>query len=80
MSTFILTIDLDGHTHEHSPRAHRHLIGQMLANATSAVGSSEATQGDLLYPPGSGKVIGSWKLLSARPTDAPRFRRQAAAS
>jgi hypothetical protein len=63
MSTFILTLDLADHTHEHSPRAHRHLVGQMLADAAGTVGRTEASEGELVYPSGSGKVIGSWKII-----------------
>jgi hypothetical protein len=65
MSTFILTLDLTRHTHEHSPRAHRHLIGQMLDNAKQEVGSRESAEGKLTYPPGSDIVIGAWKILES---------------
>lgn len=62
MSAFVLNLDLDKHTHEHSPRAHRHLIGTLLDDAKGVIGRSEATEGELVYPPGSGKIIGSWKI------------------
>jgi hypothetical protein len=41
MSQFILTIDLTSHTHKHSPRAHRHLIGQSLDAVKQRVGNTE---------------------------------------
>lgn len=51
MSTFILTIDLDGIPH--SPQAHRHLIALILDNTKQAVGSNEATEGPLRHPGGT---------------------------
>ena len=63
-STFLLAIDLTDHTHEHSERAHRFLIGQLLDVAKGAVGSGSDREGKLIYPAGSGKVIGNWKILS----------------
>jgi hypothetical protein len=65
MSTFILTMDLDKHTHDHSPRAHRHIVGQLLDNVKAEVGRSEATEGSLIYPAGSHAVIGTWKFLKS---------------
>jgi len=69
MTTFVLTLDLTDHVHEHSPRSHLHLIGQMLADASGAVGRSDATEGELIYPPGSHRAIGSWKFLDEATTE-----------
>jgi len=63
MSQFTLTLDLTDHTHDHSPRNHRHLIGAMLDDAKGVIGRTEADEGELVYPPGSHKVIGSWKII-----------------
>jgi hypothetical protein len=63
MAKFVLEMDVD--THDHSPTAHRAVIGQMLDQVKQAVGGNVATEGDIVRPPGGAagrSVIGSWRL------------------
>jgi hypothetical protein len=71
MSQFILTLDLTDHTHDHSPMAQRHIVGHLLDHAKHAIGSGLAKEGELVYPPGSHRVIGSWKFLNEATAEQP---------
>jgi hypothetical protein len=63
MSQFILTLDLADHKHPENQRAQHQTVHALLDQASQAIGSSNAREGEFVYPPGSNKVIGSWKFL-----------------
>ncbi|MGY4624576.1 hypothetical protein [Bradyrhizobium sp. USDA 4486] len=63
MSTFVLTVDLPGH--DHSPRAHRHEIGQYLDMVKQQVGATDQAEGIITRSePFKQTPIGSWSFLS----------------
>jgi hypothetical protein len=44
---------------------HFTLTIDVTAHARQQIASGDATQGNLIYPPGSGIVLGSWQFESA---------------
>jgi hypothetical protein len=51
--------------HNHSPNAHRAVIGQMLGQVAQAVGNGSDDAGDIVKPPGgaeAARTIGSWQI------------------
>jgi hypothetical protein len=58
---FTLTIDVA--VHEHSPRAHRHFVGQMLDQVKQTIGSGETVAGDIVAGGAfAQKKIGAWSF------------------
>jgi hypothetical protein len=63
MARFSLEMDIP--LHDHSPTAHRAVIGQMLGQVVQAVGNGHDDTGDIVKPPGGAepsRTIGSWKI------------------
>jgi hypothetical protein len=63
--TFILTLDLTDHRHPENQRAQHQTVHALLDQASQAIGSGNAREGELVYPAGSHKVVGSWKFLES---------------
>jgi hypothetical protein len=66
------TLEMDIRIHDHSPSAHRHVIGQMLAQVAQALGDGKTNAGDIVIPPGGSdpaRTIGSWQIENAEPKD-----------
>jgi hypothetical protein len=60
MSSFEVRID-KLQIHDHSPTAHRAVIGAALDQVKQAVGGGVLTRGDITTPPHV--VIGSWEIV-----------------
>jgi hypothetical protein len=69
MTTFILTLDLSGNEHPHSPMAHRHFVSEMLGRVSQQM-SGVARQGDIVAGPAFGqKKVGAWRFMTDGPDD-----------
>jgi hypothetical protein len=64
MTHFILTLDLSDHRNEHSPTAHRHIVNQLLAQASAAIGGGLAKKGEITHGAAfQQKIVGAWSFF-----------------
>ena len=67
MARFVLEMNVE--VHDHSPTAHRAVIGQMLGQVAEAVGNGSDDAGDIVKPPGGaepGRTVGEWKIVGTK--------------